>query len=347
MHPIAARWPPQSAKSAGFRGSPAGIRTDSSESVGFRRIFGGFSSDFGGLLVAEGENPSDFVGFRRIPADSCESEGPGQRFRRISADFSNLTDQSDTFGGIRRIPADSGGSRRTPLKSVGFSADFRRISAEWCGTARGSSGIRRIPSDSVGFRRIPADGAKSRLRFRRIPSEFRRNSDGIRRIVRISRGDPPNSVDFGGFCGLVPCLRRDPSESVGIPSDFRRIFGGCPSDEIESVGFRRNPSESVGFAAHGVGLCMGFVGFRRISSESAGIRRIPMDPPDVRRIFGGFSADFQRIFGGFSSDCMRFGGIRRNPTESVGFPPDFLRYSLAGQSQNLIPMMPAAKIMHT
>jgi hypothetical protein len=179
---MAARWPPQSAKSAGFHGLPAGIRTDSSESVGFRRIFGGFSSDFGGLLVAEGENPSDFVGFRRIPADSCESEGPGQRFRRISADFSNLTDQSDTFGGIRRIPADSGGSRRTPLKSVGFSADFRRI---FCGFRPNGAELLAGPAESGGFRRIPSD------------------SGGFQRMA------PSPACDFGGF-------RRN---SVGIPTE--------------------------------------------------------------------------------------------------------------------------------
>ena len=219
---------------------------------------------------------------------------------------------------------------------------------------RNCSRVQRNPADSVGFRRIPADSSG----WRQVPPAISADSVGIPSEFRRNPADRQNlkgeSAEFGRFrrilwVGTVSApgsvgIRRN---SVGFSADFRRIFGGCPSDEIESVGFRRNPSESVGFAAHGVGLCMGFVGFRRISSESAGIRRIPMDPPDVRRIFGGFSADFRRIFGGLSSDCMRFSGIRRNPTESVGFPPDFLRYSLAGQSQNLIPMMPAAKRMHT
>ena len=173
---------------------------------------------------------------------------------------------------------------------------------------RNCSRVQRNPADSVGFRRIPADSSGWRqvppaisADSVGIPSEFRRNPADrqnlkgesaefcrFRRILWVGTVSAPGSVG----------IRRN---SVGFSADFRRIFGGCPSDEIESVGFRRNPSESVGFAAHGVGLCMGFVGFRRISSESIGIptktiekanecqrKWNPSNPADFRRIFGGF-----------------------------------------------------------
>ena len=172
-------------------------------SVETRRIFVGISADCLGLQP----NPSDSVGFLRIPAgfrsvgaggarDLSDSVGiPSESggcqfgsvgFRRIPADFLRIFGElsAESAGCIQsqpdgcrnpRNPPDftdclpgSAPIRWNPSDSVGFSADFRRISAD-CMSPKGK--IRRISSDSVGFRRILANQkapASDFVGFRRI-----------------------------------------------------------------------------------------------------------------------------------------------------------------------------------
>ena len=106
-------------------------------------------------------NPSDSVGFLRIPPDGVKSlsgsVGYPSDFRRIPSDSLGL---SSDCTWIRRIPSESVGFRRiapnprlNASDSVGFSSEFRRIPVGLHTDPAESDGFRRIPSDYVEFRR--------------------------------------------------------------------------------------------------------------------------------------------------------------------------------------------------